>query len=73
MLLSQLQNNQTAYILHVGGTDAFVRRLAELGFVPGQEVTRLYASPMGTPIVFSMLGQRVALRRSEAESIGVSL
>lgn len=73
MQLSQLQDNQTAYILHAGGSEAFVLRLAELGFVPGQEVTRLYASPVGTPIVFSMLGQRVALRRSEAERITIAL
>lgn len=72
MQLSQLHNQQTAYVTHVNGTPALQLRLAELGFVPGQEVRRLHASPLGTPIVFAMLGQRVALRRSEAHLIGIS-
>lgn len=71
MYLSELQNNETAFISAVGGSRAFRLRLEEMGFVPGQEVTRLYASPLGTPIVFAMLGQQVALRKSEAAGIQV--
>ena len=70
MKLSELKNNETAYISTVGGSRAFHMRLGEMGFVPGQEVTRIYAAPLGNPIVFAMLGQKVALRRSEAELIG---
>lgn len=72
MQLSQLQDQQTAYVTQLDGSPALQLRLAELGFVPGQEVRRLHASPLGSPIVFAMLGQRVALRRSEAELIGIS-
>ncbi|MBQ8277530.1 MAG: 50S ribosome-binding GTPase, partial [Bacteroidaceae bacterium] len=71
MNLSDLKNNETAFVSTVGGSNAFHLRLEEMGFVPGQEVTRLYASPLGSPIVFSMLGQRVALRRGEAELISI--
>lgn len=70
MKLSELKNNETAYISTVGGSRSFHLRLGEMGFVPGQEVTRIYAAPLGNPIVFAMLGQKVALRRSEAELIG---
>lgn len=73
MNLSNLHNHQTAFVRRTTGSPSLRLRLEELGFVPGQEVTRLFATPMGTPIVFAMLGQRVALRSSEAELIEVSL
>lgn len=73
MNLSNLHNHQTAFVLRTTGSPSLRLRLEELGFVPGQEVTRLFATPMGTPIVFAMLGQRVALRSSEAALIEVSL
>lgn len=69
MNLSELKNNETAFVSAVGGSKAFCLRLEEMGFVPGQEVTRLYASPLGSPVVFAMLGQKVALRLSEARQI----
>ena len=72
MKLSDLKNNETGFVVTPEGSPSFRLRLEELGFVPGQEVTRLYASPMGTPIVFSMLGQRVALRKAEADHIAIS-
>ena len=73
MNLSDLHNHQTAFVRRTTGSPSLRLRLEELGFVPGQEVTRVFATPMGTPIVFAMLGQRVALRSSEAQLIEVSL
>lgn len=73
MNLSNLHNHQTAFVLRTTGSPSLRLRLEELGFVPGQEVTRLFATPLGSPIVFAMLGQRVALRSSEAALIEVSL
>ena len=73
MNLSQLHKGQTAYIATVQGSPSFRLRLEEMGFVPGQEVTCSYSSPLGTPIVYAMLGQKVALRRSEAQQISVVL
>lgn len=70
--LSELQDHESAFVSVVGGDPAFRLRLEEMGFVPGQEVTRVYASPLGTPIVFAMLGQKVALRRIEAARIQVA-
>lgn len=66
MNLSQLKNGETAYVCGVGGSGAFKRHMEEMGFVCGQKVTRVYASPLGTPIVYAMLGQKIALRRTEA-------
>lgn len=72
MKLSELRNQETGFVVTLDGSPSFRLRLEELGFVPGQEVKRLYASPVGSPIVFAMLGQRVALRRIEAELIGIT-
>ena len=72
MNLAQLHKGQTAYIATVQGGPSFRLRLEEMGFVPGQEVTCSYSSPLGTPIVYAMLGQKVALRRSEALQISIA-
>lgn len=72
MLLSELRNNERAFVCAHQGSHALRLRLQQLGFIEGQEVQRLYASPLGSPIVFSMLGQRVALRKSEASRIVVT-
>lgn len=72
MNLAQLHKGQTAYISSVQGGPSFRLRLEEMGFVPGQEVTCSYSSPLGTPIVYAMLGQKVALRRSEALQISIA-
>ena len=69
MKLSDLKNGQTTYVANITGSRTFCLRLEAMGFVPGQEVTRLYAALPGSPIVFGMLGQKVALRRSEARCI----
>ena len=64
MNLAELSKGESGYISIVGGKNAFRLRLEQMGFIPGQEVKKLYSSPLGTPIVFSMQGQNVALRRS---------
>lgn len=69
--LSSLENGATAYIHSISAGAELRNRLYDLGFMPGERVTRLYASPLGTPIVFLVMGQSVALRRSEAEAIDV--
>lgn len=73
MHLSDIKNGETAYVGHVEGSVVFRRRMEEMGFVSGQKVTRSYASPLGTPIVFAMLGQKVALRRAEAQLVTACL
>ena len=72
MNLSHLTDGATAYVTTTKGSPSLRIRLEELGFVPGQEVTRVYGTPGGSPVIYAMLGQRVALRRSEAQLIEVS-
>jgi ferrous iron transport protein A len=42
------------------------RRLMELGFLPGQRITRAMAAPGGDPRVFRVDGSEIALRRETA-------
>jgi len=52
--------------------DVVARRLRELGFVPGEMVRVIAASPLGgDPIVVQVGFTRFALRRSEAERVSV--
>lgn len=72
MTLSDLKNKEVAYVESVGVGGALQMRLEEMGLVRGQAVKRLYAAPLGTPIVFKVMGQMVSLRRSEAVLVSVS-
>jgi len=54
----------------VGYADhAPIRRFAQMGFVPGRQVTAVRSAPLGDPIEYSVMGSRVAMRRSDADSI----
>ncbi|ASN26555.1 ferrous iron transport protein A [Streptomyces pluripotens] len=61
---------------HVTGIDESVepstaRRLFDLGFAPGAEVTVLRKAPLGDPVVFRVVDYEVALRTAQAVSIQV--
>lgn len=54
--------------------DPIARRLAELGFVPGESVRLLAAGPFGAdPLLVQVGFTRFALRRSEAARVTVIL
>jgi ferrous iron transport protein B len=70
--LSELKNNEVAYISKITGRGAFRRRLSELGFVKGKEIKVIKNAPLMDPIEYSILGYNISLRRSEAAKIIVS-
>ncbi|WP_027409110.1 ferrous iron transport protein A [Anoxybacteroides tepidamans] len=53
--------------LHIDGT--MKRRLLDLGFVPGCEVTVLQKSPLGDPTAYRVSHTTVALRIEESSNI----
>lgn len=71
MNLTEIKNGECVFIAQIEGSGSFRARLGEMGFVKGQNVKRLFASPIGNPIVFEVMGSKVALRRQEAASIDV--
>lgn len=70
--LSDLAANQYGVISHIEGNGAFRARLSEMGFVKGKRIKKLFASPVGNPIVFELMGGQIALRKSEADKIHVT-
>ncbi len=77
MRLVDLPNNAAAVVVAVHAdrdADAIARRLAEIGFVPGEPVEVRAAGPVGRePLMVQVGYTRFALRRSEAARIEVRI
>lgn len=57
----------------IEGEPAQRRRLLEAGFTTGCVVRFTMATPFGDPLVFALRGASIALRKSEARCVRVSL
>lgn len=71
MRLSELKTGETATVVKVIGYGGFRRRIMEMGFVRGQNVTVVLDAPLKDPIEYHIMGYDVSLRRKEAEMIVV--
>jgi ferrous iron transport protein B len=71
MNLSALHNGEKGVIVKVKGHGAFRKRITEMGFVKGKEVTVVKNAPLKDPIEYSILDYHISLRRSEATLIEV--
>ena len=71
MRLSELKTGETATVVKVLGYGGFRRRIIEMGFVKGQEVTVVLDAPLKDPIEYHIMGYDISLRRKEAEMIVV--
>lgn len=69
MRLSELQWGEKAIVSKVSGQGTFQKRLVEMGFVKGQEVSVVKVAPLQDPIEYSIMGYNVSLRRVEADQI----
>jgi len=71
--LVDLQRGDAAILdgIDLPGDDA--RRLMELGFLPGTQVTAGMSAPGGDPRVFQVDGSEIALRRETAKKLRVRL
>lgn len=71
MRLSELKTGEKAVVVKVLGYGGFRRRIMEMGFVRGQEVTVILDAPLKDPIEYHIMGYDISLRRKEAEMIEV--
>jgi len=71
MTLAKLQPGARAIVRKVSGAPELLRRLMELGFVPGTTVTLVRRAPMGDPIELRLRGTHFSIRNSEADRIDV--
>lgn len=70
--LSELKKGQKALIEHHEESD-FQLTLMEMGCVPGQPVWIEMVAPMGDPIAIQIAGYYLSIRKSDAQSIWVTL
>ena len=71
MKLSELKTGEKAVIVRVHGYGPFRKRLTEMGFIRGREVTVVLNAPLKDPIEYEIIGYKISLRREEAEQIDV--
>ncbi len=71
MRLTDLKTGEKATIVKVYGYGAFRRRILEMGFIRGEEISVILNAPLKDPIVYNVMGYEVSLRRSEASLIEV--
>ncbi|MDE5790223.1 MAG: ferrous iron transport protein B [Muribaculaceae bacterium] len=73
MRLSELKPGQTGVITKILGHGAFRKRVMEMGFVKGREVSVILNAPLQDPVKYALMDYEVSLRRAEAELVEVQL
>ena len=71
--LSNLPVGSEARVVSVNATNGIARRIMEMGVVPGVTVSVIKAAPFGDPIEIRVRGYSLAMRKTEADAIEVSL
>ena len=71
MKLSELQTGEKGVIVKVMGRGAFRKRIIEMGFIRGKEVTVIQNAPLKDPIHYRVMGYDISLRRNDAHMIEV--
>ncbi len=71
--LSRLPLGKAARILSLSAQEPLRGRLLDLGFVPGGEITPLYAAPLGDPRAYLICDTVIALRQRDADAVAVEM
>ncbi len=71
MTLSQMNENESGYIVSIDNNSGFERRFLDMGFMTGQRIRCTNIGLFGSPIACLICGSKVALRKKDADKIGV--
>ena len=71
--LREAKVGQTVTVVRLHGAGAVKRRIMDMGITRGTQVHIRKVAPLGDPIEVTVRGYELSLRKSEAESIVVSL
>ena len=71
--LTNLPIGADARVVSVNGESRVIRRLMEMGVIPGVSVKVIKTAPFGDPIEVRVRGYSLAMRKNEADSIEVSI
>jgi ferrous iron transport protein B len=69
--LADLDTGEQGIITKVLGHGAFRKRITEMGFVKGKQVTVIKNAPLQDPVEYEIMGYKVSLRKSEARLVEV--
>ncbi len=69
--LSTLPVGHSAHVAHLEANEAMLRRLLDLGLIPGTRVTCTARSPWGDSAAYLIRGAVIALRRHDAAGISM--
>ena len=70
--LDRLRPGQLGTIVDLEGDESTLRRLRELGLLPGAKVEAIGSAPLGDPLAFFIRGGRLALRSCDARRVLIS-
>lgn len=69
MTLDSINSGEYRKIKNIGGSGALRRRLLDMGLTPRTEIRVVKVAPMGDPIVLSLRGYELTLRKEDAKQI----
>jgi Fe2+ transport system protein FeoA/Mn-dependent DtxR family transcriptional regulator len=67
--MGELLVGSQARVVEIAGSGKHQRRMLDMGFVPGAEVSTVRKAPLGDPIEYRIKGTAVALRREDADTV----
>lgn len=70
--LAKTEVGETVRVVSLLAEGRMRRRLADLGLIPGAEVTCLGRSPLGDPSAYLIRGAVIAIRRRDAMEVSVT-
>ena len=71
MTLADMCEMQNGIIVDIDNNCRIKRRLFDMGFIKGNEISCVRRNPLGSPIAYCVEGSVVALRKSDTEMVGV--
>lgn len=71
MTLADLAPGEKGIIAKVRGRGAFRKRILEMGFIAGKEVSVIQRAPLMDPVEYNVMSYNVSLRNSEARLIEI--
>lgn len=71
--LGELTRSPRAIVVGYNADQFGIRRFAEMGLIPGTEVSALNVAPRGDPIEYAVAGARLSIRREDARAVMVEV
>lgn len=71
--LADLPVGQKAVIVNVQGPTKIIRRLLDMGMVPGAQLEVIKYAPFGDPVQIKIWSSSLALRKTEAKLVQVQV